>query len=184
MGVEKLLDIEKLINFSRQYYKYKDIMHDLSYIERMLKIAKELSEAYKEDIDIELIVYGCYFHGFIYKSENEIKEYLKEQGVSKEKILKIILVSWESQKDEEPNLLEGKIIHDAHLLEGGKTYIIVKSLITGALRGQNVDSTIKYIEDNILGKQRCYLPESQEQYLEKEQFAKDFIKDLKMGLEI
>lgn len=35
------------------------------------------------------------------------------------------------------------------MIEGGKTYLIVKSLITGSVRGQ----TIKYIEDNVLGKE-------------------------------
>ncbi|WP_346870910.1 hypothetical protein [Clostridium sp. UBA5119] len=45
-------------------------------------------------------------------------------------IKKIINASRESQRDEEVITLEGKILHDAHMIEDGKTYLIVKSLIT------------------------------------------------------
>jgi len=38
--------------------------------------------------------------------------------------------------------MEGKILHDAHMIEGGKIYLIVKSLITGSVRGQTLEQTI------------------------------------------
>ncbi|WP_346896169.1 hypothetical protein [Clostridium sp. UBA7503] len=46
------------------------------------------------------------------------------------------------------------------MIEGGKTYLIVKSLITGSLRGQTIEENIKYVEDNVLGKGTCYLPKA------------------------
>ncbi len=33
-------------------------------------------------------------------------------------------------------------MHDAHVLEGGKTYLIVKTLITGSVRGQSLVDTL------------------------------------------
>ena len=85
---------------------------------------------------------------------------------------RIISAAWESQKDEEAKTIEGKILHDAHMIEGGKTYLIVKSLITGSVRGQTLELTIKYIEENILDKGVCYLPEAQAIYNEQQEFAK------------
>jgi len=69
------------------------------------------------------------------------------------------------------------------MIEGGKTYLIVKSLITGSVRGQTLEETIKYIEDNILDKGICYLPEAKKIYCQQQQFSKDFIIELKKGLE-
>lgn len=132
--------------------------------------------------DADILQYAAYFHGFIYNSEEEIIEWLKGQKHSKEMIDKVITAAWESQKDEAAQTLEGKILHDAHMIEGGKTYLIVKSLITGSDRGQTLEQTIEYIENNILGKGICYLPEAQTIYYQQQEFAKGFVKDLKEGL--
>jgi uncharacterized protein len=119
--VMKVMNLEKLIHFVGPFYANKDMMHDLGHIERMLKSARHLMKHYPEVTDVELITYGCYFHGFIYLSEDKIREYLREQDLVEERIDRIVTVSWESQKHEVPETLEGKIIHDAHLIEGGKT---------------------------------------------------------------
>jgi uncharacterized protein len=87
--------------------------------------------------DADILQYTVYFHGFIYNSKEEIIEWLKGQKHSKEMIDKVITAAWESQKDEAAQTLEGKILHDAHMIESGKTYLIVKSLITGSVKGQH-----------------------------------------------
>ena len=102
-------------------------------------------------IDHEVIVYAGYFHGFIYDDGKNIKSWLKERGFSKEKIEFIVKVAWESQKNESAETIEGKLLHDAHMVEGGKTFLISKLLITGSVRGQTLDETIEYIEKKILG---------------------------------
>jgi len=61
------------------------------------------------------------------------------------------------------------------MIEGGKTYLIVKSLITGSVRGQTLEQTIKYVEDNILDKGICYLPEAKAIYSGQQEFTKIFI---------
>jgi len=68
------------------------------------------------------------------------------------------------------------------MIEGGKTYLIVKSMITGSVRGQSLEQTIAYIENNILGRGCCYLPEGKRVYEELQKYAAGFIKDLKDGL--
>ncbi|WP_201030058.1 hypothetical protein [Kosmotoga sp. DU53] len=121
--------------------------------------------------------------GLYIKTKRRIREWLKAEGLSNDKIDKIVQVAWESQKKEIPGTLEGKILHDAHMIEGGKTFLIVKSLITGSVRGQTLEETIEYIEKNILGKGQCYLTEAKEIYAEQQKFAREFIRDLKEGLE-
>ena len=178
-----MVNVNELIEFVTPYYQNKDIMHDLSHIERVIKSINKLIKHYDVLIDLDSMIYAAYFHGFIYKDEEKILRWLNGNGFTKEKIEFIIKVSWESQKSETPETFEGKILHDAHIIEGGKTYLIVKSLITGSVRGQKLEETIDYIEKNILEKGSCYLKEAKMIYEEQQIFAKQFIKDLKEGLE-
>ncbi len=174
---------EKLVEFVTPYYKNKDIMHDLSHIERVLKYVLKLVKSIDYKVDMDILIYGAYIHGFIYNSEKNIIQWLQSQNMSRSMIKKIINASRESQKDEEAITIEGKILHDAHMIEGGKTYLIVKSLIAGSVRGQTLEETIKYIEDNILGKGTCYLPKAKRIYQEQQEFAKTFIYELKVGID-
>ncbi len=177
-----MINLEGLIQFVSPFYTNKDIMHNLSHIERMIDCADMLIQEYELHADKDIITYGSYFHGFIYREEPLIKSYLQEEGLSEECIERILTASWESQKDEEAKTIEGIILHDAHLIEGGRTFLIVKSLVTGTARGQSLDETIAYLENNILGKSRCYYPLAQVLYGEKEEYAREFIKELRVGL--
>lgn len=177
-----MVNMDSLLGFVKQYYEDKDIMHDLSHISRVLIYVEKLLKTGNYEADEDTLKYAAYFHGFIYNSEEKIVEWLKCEKLSSKMIDKIITVAWESQKDEAAQTLEGKILHDAHMIEGGKTYLIVKSLITGSVRGQTLEQTIEYIENNILDRRTCYLPEAQIIYYQQQEFAKDFVKDLKEGL--
>ncbi|QSX06078.1 hypothetical protein JYG23_01020 [Sedimentibacter sp. zth1] len=178
-----MINTENLLTFVVPYYQNKDIMHNLSHIERVLKYVNKLLEVGNYKVDRDILTYSAYFHGFIYNSEECIVDWLKTQQISNDMIERIINIAWESQKDKMAITLEGKILHDAHMIEGGKTYLIVKSLITGSVRGQTLEQTIKYIEDNVLSKGICYLPEAQNVYIQQQEFAKSFICDLKGGLD-
>ena len=173
-----LIEIVKV--FVQPYYDSKDLMHNFSHIVRVLKLAMKIAKNYQ--VDDELLIIGAYLHGVIHLDEEKIVIFLKSNQVDEQRIKKIVQIAWDSQKDSTSNLIEGKILHDAHLLEGGKTYLIVKSLVTGTARGQSLSETIKYMEDNVLGKFKCFLPESQNEYCEKEKFAEEFLKDLKENL--
>ena len=123
-----------------------------------------------------------YFHGFVYSHENEIREFLNDLNFDKPRIEKIIKISWESQRNEIPETLEGKILHDAHVLEGGKSYLVVKTLITGSIRGQSLEQTLKYMSENVLNKNKCYLEESKPLCDEMNEFTNDFYKELNEGI--
>ena len=175
-----MLNVSDVEEFLRSDYERKDIMHNLSHVRRILREAQRLAE--NRICDSELLMIGAYFHGIIYDKETQARKFLKNKAVPDERIEKAMRIAWESQKESEPETIEGKILHDAHLIEGGRTFLITKSLVTGTLRGQTLEDTISYIERNILGKYRCHLPEAQKIYEQKERFAADFLAGLKSSL--
>jgi uncharacterized protein len=120
--------IEKVKVFVQPYYNKKDLMHNFSHITRVLKLAEKIAKNYQ--VDNELLIIGAYFHGVIHLDEKKVVNFLQSNKIDEQKIKKILQISWDSQKDSTSDLIEGKILHDAHLLEGGKTYLIVKSLVT------------------------------------------------------
>ena len=93
-------------------------------------------------------------------------------------IAKTVKIAWESQRSEIPETMEGKILHDAHVLEGGKTYLMVKTLITGSVRGQSLPETLDYMEKNVLDKNICYLPETIPLCNEMNKYTNRFFEDL------
>jgi len=176
------MDKAKLIEFVRPYYADKDIMHNLWHIELVEKWVHKILAMSSHDVNIEHLTFATYFHGFIYSHESVIRDWLNTQGFSAEDIGKIVQIAHESQRTGIPASIEGKILHDAHLIEGGKVYLITKCLITGSMRGQNLLETIDYIEANILDKSTCYLPETMELFKDVNRFANEFIAELKKGI--
>lgn len=112
------------------------------------------------EVDYKSLLLAMYFHGFIYKEEQKIRAWLDEQNYDEEQIKKIVQIAWESQRSEVPETIEGKILHDAHVLEGGKTYTVVKTLITGSVRGQSLEETLRFMQKHVLNRNKCYLPET------------------------
>jgi uncharacterized protein len=175
-------DTKDLLAFVRPYYEGKDIMHDLSHIERILICAEKLVRMGNYQVDMTVLTYAAYFHGIIYISEQKLRTWLMQQELSTDMQHRIITAAWESQTDQVAVTLEGRVLHDAHMLEGGKTFMIVKALITGSLKGQSLQQTIDYIETNADKKGTCYLPESSSLRQQQHQFAQEFMRDLKAGL--
>lgn len=180
-----MVKIKQIENLVKPFLAGKDEMHDVSHLRRVLRVAKSLSKKYK--VDIEILTYGAYLHGVSYEHKKKIIEFLKSQALSIDKINKIVRVGQESKSEASRYYIraettEGKILHDANLIEGGKTFIITKSLIAGTRKGQTLQQTIDFLEHNVFGKFKCYLPEAQKIYRAKEEFAKEFLKDLKVNL--
>jgi uncharacterized protein len=176
------MEINGLIAFSAPYYHNKDIMHNLRHIELVFKAAEHIIQTGKYAINHDCILAAAYFHGFIATNENDIRKWLYDQGVSQVWADKTITAAYESHADAKPQTLEGTILHDAHLIEGGKAYMITKCLITGSIRGQTLLQTIEYIEKNILYKRKCYLPETIPIFEEVNQYTRDFLSALKNGI--
>lgn len=172
------MDKKALLKFVEPYYIDKDIMHNMWHIELVNKMIKKILSETSYNVDEECLELAAFFHGFIYKDENKIREWLLSQNYNDEQIEKTIKIAWESQRSEVPESLEGKILHDAHVLEGGKTYLIVKTLITGSVRGQSLVETLKFMKDNVLDKNKCYLPETISLCEEMNKFTNEFYKEL------
>ena len=171
-----------LLKFVEPYYQNKDIMHNLWHIDLVIKSVNRIISQGNYLVNYDNLVAAAYFHGFIYSNERAIRVWLAEQNMPLDDIEMMIKIAWESQRPEIPFTLEGKILHDAHIIEGGKTYWIVKSLVTGSVRGQTLIETIEFIEQNVLDQNHCYLPESKPICDELNRFAKEFITALKQGL--
>ena len=118
-------------------------MHGLSHIDRLLSLAKQICAKYPQ-ASLQTVVCGAYLHGI--PETGEIKEFLTSMSISKQEVHDIVTAARESLIEQIPVSLEGKILHDAHLLEGGKTFLITKSLVTGTQRGQSLGETISFIE--------------------------------------
>lgn len=172
------MDKNKLMKFIEPYYIDKDIMHNMWHIELVQKMTKKILSKTDYLIDKEALELATYFHGFIYKDENKIIEWMSSQNYNEETISKTIKIAWESQRSEVPETIEGKILHDAHVLEGGKTYLIVKTLITGSIRGQSLLDTLEFMKNNVLDKNKCYLPDTIPLCEEMNKYTNEFYRDL------
>lgn len=177
-----MLDWDALESFVRPYYADKDIMHNLWHIELVKRMADRILSVGNYKINEEHLILALYFHGFIYRDEETIRAWLKKQQYSPEAMEHIVKIAWESQRKEVPETLEGKILHDAHVLEGGKAYCVVKTLITGSVRGQSPEQTLRFMEKNVLGKNQCYLPETIPLCEEMNAYTQQFYYDISSGI--
>lgn len=150
----------EIMDFVRPYYADKDIMHDFWHIRLLQNSIENVLSLGRYAVDRECLTLAAYFHGFVYRDPDAIRSWMDAHGYDAEYTNKVITVSMESQRPNAPETLEGKILHDAHVLEGGRTYLTVKTLITGSVRGQSLEQTLEFMRDHVLGKNRCYLPET------------------------
>lgn len=178
-----MINEKALAEFITPYYANKDIMHDLWHIELVRKMTEKIIALGSYEVDHEVLALATAFHGFIYLDEAKIRQRLRVQGYDDAKIETIIQAAWESQRPEVPQTLEGKILHDAHVLEGGKTYLVVKTLITGSVRGQSLMQTLEFMKEHCLGTNACYLPETIPLCEEMNRFAEAFYKELMDGVQ-
>lgn len=177
-----MLNEKALLEFVEPYYVEKDIMHNMWHIELVRKMVDRILSISNYNVDEECLTLATYFHGFIYRDEDTIKQWLIAQNYDNEMIAKTIKIAWESQRSEIPDTIEGKILHDAHVLEGGKTYLIVKTLITGSVRGQSLIDTLNYMERNVLDKNNCYLPETIPLCEEMNKYTNCFFEEIMNGI--
>ncbi|MBQ8626962.1 MAG: hypothetical protein IJ419_12435 [Agathobacter sp.] len=177
-----MLDEKALFEFVEPYYIDKDIMHNMWHIELVKKMINRILSISNYKVDEESLILATYFHGFIYRDEERIRQWMLSQNYDDETISKTIKIAWESQRSEVPETLEGKILHDAHVLEGGKTYLIVKTLITGSVRGQSLVETLEYMQRNVLDKNKCYLSETIPLCEEMNNYTNGFFEELRKGI--
>ena len=182
MKIDKMINEKALLAFVESYYADKDIMHNMWHIELVKKMVNKILATGSYDVEEECLLLATYFHGFIYKDEDKIRQWMKQQNYEDAAISKTLQIAWESQRSEVPQTIEGKILHDAHVLEGGKTYLVVKTLITGSVRGQSLPETLDFMKNHVLNKNACYLPETIPLCEEMNAYANRFFEDLMKGI--
>lgn len=165
----------------RPYYAHRDSMHGLDHIRRILRAALQLREHYPA-ADREVTLWAAYLHGMVDTFPAETMACLEESGLSAGQRQHALQAAHESYKDVQPATLEGQILHDAHLIEGGPTFLLVKSLVTGTERGQSLSETLDFIERHLLGRFACVLPEAQAIYAQKERYAREALASLRAHL--
>lgn len=178
-----MINEKALLEFVTPYYENKDIMHDMWHIGLVIKTLKRLLQNIHQPVDEEALTLAAYFHGFIYSDEQAMITWLSEQGYEDTFIEKTLKIAWGSQRNEVPETLECKLLHDAHVLEGGKAYLAVKTLITGSVRGQSLKETLEYMQKNVLDKNRCYLKETIPLCDEMNAYTNEFYETLVKGIE-
>ncbi len=182
--MKRYVDKDELEAFVWRYYRKKDLMHNLTHIERILETARVISRRHK-GADSSILTIACYFHGIDVKgNEMKLSKFLRDRGFHSEEISRIFQAAVDSQTASIPKTLEGKILHDAHLLEGGRNFHVVKCLVTGLSRGSSLLEITKYYQSNIYGKYKCYLAENKALYREKEEYASQFFNDLRKNLSL
>ena len=177
-----MIDYQALNKFVEPYYIDKDIMHNMWHIQLVKRMVDKILSISHYEINYEQLILAMYFHGFIYKDEEKIRNWLSEQNYEPSMIDRVVKIAWESQRSEVPETMEGKILHDAHVLEGGKTYCVVKTLITGSVRGQSLEQTLKFMENHVLDANKCYLPETIPLCEEMNTYTNQFFRDITEGI--
>ena len=171
-----------ILDFVRPFYNHKDLMHNMWHIELVIKYVDKVIDWGKYSVDYNKLIMAAYFHGFIYSNEKEIRDWLRGQSFCEKDIDIIVIIANESQRPEVPQTLEGKILHDAHVIEGGETYLLTKCLLTGTARGQTLVETIEYIDKYVIDSNRCYLPETITLLKKANSLTKEFISKLKKDI--
>ncbi len=175
-----------LEEFVRPFYSPRDTLHGLPHLRRLLKKARYLAQRQPAAADMAVLAYAAYLYGLIYQEETRIQRFLQGRLLTPPQIERILQAAREThgeafpaaQGDSQALTLEGMILHDARLLEGGRTYLIASALMLGAARGATIEEIVATIEEQTIGRVRCYLPEAQRLYADKEAFARAFLDDL------
>jgi uncharacterized protein len=162
--------------FAKPFLAEKGSMHGLAHVKNVLKIAEEQRRKHGGDGDV--ILYAGYLHGIVRENGKDVKKFLESQRFDPKKVERILKAAKEVTGT--ARTTEGKVLHDAHLLEGGDSHLVVKAMTTGAERGQTVRESIKHLEEHVLGKHKCCFPENQKIYDRKESFARKALVKLKM----
>jgi uncharacterized protein len=99
----------------------------------------------------------------------EAEQLLLMAGIPAEVLEKGVAAALESQAGAVPETPEGKILHDAHLCEGGESFLAVKSLATANFRGYPLGQSYAWVLENIVNNRarRCYTEQGKREYSKK-----------------
>ena len=88
-----MIDEKELIEFVRPYYVDKDIMHNMWHIELVKKMVYKILSMCDYKVDEESLELATYFHGFIYRDEEKIRQWMMSQNYDDQTISKTIKIA-------------------------------------------------------------------------------------------
>lgn len=167
------MTINDLANFVAPFYDKKDILHNNAHTKRLVKMVNRIieKEGCRNTVRYDNVICAAYLHVMVKTESETALEWLMSHGVSEPQARDIIDIARRGQRDGRPDSLESKILHDAFILEGGKSYAMTRYLIYGYKNNLGIEKTLSYIENTILPSLRCYLPWTQAQL----EVYKDFV---------
>lgn len=176
-------NFEKFASMLRPLYSGQDIAHDIGHIKRIHKKALSFAKGYK--VDPKALSLGAVLHGVVREQRRDAEAVLRASGVDKNLIQKAVRIAIESQATAIPKSSEGKILHDAHLCEGGDFFIVAKCMATALSNGYPLSETYEWINKNIItNKQRkCHLLKGKREYMRKMGILKAMWKELRIILD-
>lgn len=169
-----------LEGFLASDYASKDTMHDLTHIRRVHRAAEHLAAVTRTVYNRDVLLIGAYLHGVVYTAARELaaRHFLATSGVAATIVERAVTAAWESQTDATPASAEGILLHDGHLLEGGRSFLLVKTLVTGGARGSSLPDIAAFWQRHVAGRFRCVLPAAQAEYEDQESFAQAVFEEL------
>ncbi len=169
---------KEIANFAVPLHADKDKGHDFSHIRRI--VTKSLEIAERHPCDTESLRLAANLHGITMAYRTEISEFLSSHSYSQQQIEKIRSIALE-YLDKSLKTTEGKIIFDAHLIEGGKTFHVMKSLAIDLSSGRTIAQSIKSLEKWSFS-QECCFSENQPVFDEYRAYALTFLEDVKRDM--
>ncbi len=134
-----------VVSFARPLYELRDSLHGWDHVERILYWATQIWEKYLDTVDRRLVYLGAVLHGPVNDHRADVESWLSAFGYPRSIYERILTVTDESQTKNRPLSIEGKILHDAHTIEGGSYFRVLKPLLTGTYMRQPLDDTLEFI---------------------------------------
>lgn len=123
-------NMNKIIEFSTQFYNTLDFAHNIEHGKRVVKNAKLIAEI--EGGDMFLIEAGAWIHQF-HRNIDEVNNFIKTLDIDDEIKNKLYeIVKCRPEYINEDSLLESKIVYDADAIEVLSSYGMIREIICNA----------------------------------------------------
>jgi len=153
MQINDKNNIDIYIKFVKPHYKNRNVAHDFSHLERIVRRLAPLSKGVEASLNKPLLYFLACFHELSSKVRkdkvfrSEIDEFLSKCGWQENEISEAFL-SLERHINN-PQKIEEEIIHDANFIEVFGALGIAKAFTTGGVKQQSYEETVEFLESYI-----------------------------------
>ena len=144
--------------YIREHFAHNSDGHDAEHSLRVYRNAMAIAS--EEECDMEVVALASLLHDaddkklFDTKGNSNARQFLSSHGVPEDKCERIIEVvngvSYSSNKDSIPSVIEGKIVQDADRLDAIGAVGIARTFMYGGSHGRSIEETREHFEDKLL----------------------------------